>query len=186
MSSTTLIALIVADGAGVTALVLLLLSIRRPDLRIWPPPRVGSVQWILVWGLTIAAFGGIVAVGVLEWNAWGLSAWLRWGGGLPLIAGGNVLAWWGVKMVGVRNATGAMEGGLARDGLYRFTRNPQYLGDLAILAGWSVLAASTPGAVAVIPSILCFLVAPIPEERALLEKFGAEYERYREDVPRFL
>lgn len=44
--------------------MLLLIAIRRPKLRIWPPPGIGSVQWLAVWGLTILAFGGIVAVGL--------------------------------------------------------------------------------------------------------------------------
>lgn len=119
-------------------------------------------------------------------RAWDLPAWLRWGIGAPLIVVGNVLAWWGVATIGVRNATGAMEGDLARTGIYRYSRNPQYVGDIAILAGWVLLAASTQVLLATLPGIACFLLAPIPEERALSEKFGEAYEEYRENVPRFL
>lgn len=179
-------ALLASVVAGLAALLLLGISIRRPDLRIWPPGDVGSLQWLLVWGLTLTVFGGIVAVGVSEWNAWNLPAWLRWGIGAPLVAGGNVLAWWGVATIGIRNATGAMEGELVRTRLYRHTRNPQYLGDIAILVGWVLLAASTEVLLAALPGALCFVLAPIPEERALRKKFGEEYDRYREDVPRFL
>lgn len=175
-----------AVGAGLLGIALVIVSILKPESNVWPPPRVGSIQWIAVWGITITAFASIAVVGLRHWNAWELPGWIRWALGLPLVLSGNVLAWWGVGLMGVGNATGAMEGGLVRAGPYRFSRNPQYLGDLAILAGWVLLSASTSVLIAVIPATACFLLAPVPEERALRKKFGEEYERYREEVPRFL
>lgn len=52
-------------------------------------------------GLTLTAFGGIVAVGVAGSNSWILPPWLRWGMGAPLTVGGNGVAWLGVAAVGV-------------------------------------------------------------------------------------
>jgi protein-S-isoprenylcysteine O-methyltransferase Ste14 len=178
--------LVIAVVAGITAIVLVLLAVVRPELHIWPPGRVGSIQWYLVWGLILVGFTAMIVAGVVHWNQWGWPAWLRWGVGGVLVLAGNGLAWWGVGRIGLRNATGAMEGGLARDGLYRYTRNPQYLGDIAILVGWAVLAASPHVVLAILPGVIAFLLTPLPEERALEEKFGEPYRRYREEVPRFL
>ncbi len=72
-------------------------------------------------------------------------------------------------------------------GLYRFSRNPMYLGFLMILSGWAVGL----GNLAVIGILMVFVwymtVFQIkPEEQALGEKFGADYEAYRESVRRWI
>jgi protein-S-isoprenylcysteine O-methyltransferase Ste14 len=72
-------------------------------------------------------------------------------------------------------------------GVYRFTRNPMYLGMLVGLVGCAVLLANA----------ICFLLLPLfvlymnrfqisPEERALSEHFGAEYATYLQSVRRWL
>lgn len=72
-------------------------------------------------------------------------------------------------------------------GVYRFTRNPMYLGDLVILIGWAVFLSNA----------LSFLLVPAfvlyinrfqigPEEKALSGLFGAEYAAYRSKVHRWL
>ena len=72
-------------------------------------------------------------------------------------------------------------------GIYRFTRNPMYLGMLLVLLAWA----------AVLSNVLAAAVAPLfilymnrfqiaPEERFLREKFGAPYEAYRRAVRRWL
>lgn len=72
-------------------------------------------------------------------------------------------------------------------GLYRYTRNPMYLGVLTFLAGWAVLAA-TPAILAyglgVALAFHLFVVGY--EEPHLRRLFGAEYERYVARVARWL
>ncbi len=76
---------------------------------------------------------------------------------------------------------------LVATGLYRYVRNPIYLGVLTILIGhffwfktiWML-------AYAVIVFLLCHLFVMVYEERALTEKFGATYENYRKSVPRWI
>jgi protein-S-isoprenylcysteine O-methyltransferase Ste14 len=71
-------------------------------------------------------------------------------------------------------------------GVYRWTRNPMYLGLLLILAAWAAwLGSLAPvGVIAVWMWIMTRLQIE-PEERALLERFGGEYAQYRDSVRRW-
>jgi protein-S-isoprenylcysteine O-methyltransferase Ste14 len=76
---------------------------------------------------------------------------------------------------------------IVRSGVYRFTRNPMYLGMLVVLLAWMALL-SNVGTI-VIPALFALYVTRwqiVPEERALAEKFGAEYEVYCKSVRRWL
>lgn len=72
-------------------------------------------------------------------------------------------------------------------GIYRFTRNPMYLGLATILFGWAVYLAAP---LAFIGPVLFALYITrfqiIPEERALAAKFGPAYAAYRQRVRRWL
>jgi len=77
--------------------------------------------------------------------------------------------------------------GLVTKGLYKYTRNPMYVGLLIILTGYAIwLGSLTP-----------FLVLPLfywvitemqikPEERVLIKKFGQDYQAYKNSVRRWL
>lgn len=76
---------------------------------------------------------------------------------------------------------------LIRNGPYRFTRNPMYLGlTTAYLGLAAVLNAAWP--IVLLPLVLAVLVRLVVarEERYLGEAFGDEYAEYRRRVPRFL
>ncbi|MDR2871731.1 MAG: isoprenylcysteine carboxylmethyltransferase family protein [Xanthomonadaceae bacterium] len=72
-------------------------------------------------------------------------------------------------------------------GIYRVSRNPIYLGALALLTALA-LYLSHPLALAVLPVFVLYITRfqIIPEERILLEKFGDEYARYLRTVRRWL
>ena len=76
---------------------------------------------------------------------------------------------------------------LVTTGLYRFTRNPMYLGMLLVLLGlafaWQNIAAFS-GALLYAISITVFQI--IPEERVLEENFGNAFAAYREQTRRWL
>ncbi|MCA9212462.1 MAG: DUF1295 domain-containing protein [Planctomycetales bacterium] len=122
-------------------LAILAYSIVRPSKRIWPPPAQQTWQYYFVWLLTLLSFGGFIVVGLLDWNSLGWAAIVRWPIGVLLIVGGNVLAWVGVRQLSLKTTSGS-KGPLVTDGLYRYSRNPQYLEDIAIVGGWAVLSAS--------------------------------------------
>ncbi|GAB3287076.1 methyltransferase family protein [Pseudidiomarina andamanensis] len=75
---------------------------------------------------------------------------------------------------------------LVASGIYRFTRNPMYLGFLLALAGWGVWLASLPALLWLVVYILFInRYQIIPEERILEEKFGDEFIFYRKKVRRW-
>jgi len=72
-------------------------------------------------------------------------------------------------------------------GLYRFSRNPMYVGFLTILSGWAI-GIGNIGALGIILVFIWYMtVFQIkPEEQALKDKFGADYEAYCEKVRRWI
>ena len=72
-------------------------------------------------------------------------------------------------------------------GLYRFSRNPMYLGLLLVYAGVAVLNWQLWALLLVWLPFLAVDRVYIPrEERQMLEIFGAQYEAYRQQVRRWL
>jgi protein-S-isoprenylcysteine O-methyltransferase Ste14 len=76
---------------------------------------------------------------------------------------------------------------LVTTGIYRYTRNPMYLGLTLLLLGWAVYL-SAPWAVLGPAAFVLFITRfqIIPEERILEAKFGAAYTGYRQQVGRWL
>lgn len=76
---------------------------------------------------------------------------------------------------------------LVANGIYRFTRNPMYLGMLLVLGGWGVFLANAV-AVLWLPAFVSYMnwFQIRPEERALTERFGDEYLVYCRSVRRWL
>ena len=76
---------------------------------------------------------------------------------------------------------------LISSGVYRFTRNPMYLGLATLLLAWAMWlgnAAALAGLAVFVWYMNRFQIAP--EERALEARFGAEYSRYRSRVRRWI
>lgn len=76
---------------------------------------------------------------------------------------------------------------LVTGGIYRWTRNPMYLGMAALLLAWGLWLANA-GALAVISAFVAYLnrFQIAPEERALEARFGADFAAYRARVRRWL
>lgn len=163
---------------------MLVYSILRPSRRIWPPPAQKTWQDYVVWLLTILSFGGFVLVGILDWNSLGWPGVVRWIIGAPLIVLGNVLAWLGVHQLSLKTTSGHA-GPLVTDGLYRYSRNPQYIGDIVIIAGWAILSASQWAMPLCLGGILAFVLTPFAEEPWLEKLHGDAYRAYCEQVGRF-
>jgi protein-S-isoprenylcysteine O-methyltransferase Ste14 len=72
-------------------------------------------------------------------------------------------------------------------GLYRYTRNPMYLGVLTVVLGWTVLfRAASLLLYALSAATWIHLFVVFYEERHLQREFGREYELYRARVGRWL
>ena len=71
--------------------------------------------------------------------------------------------------------------------IYRFTRNPMYLGLLLMLLAWAAYLAH-PLACAVVPLFVPYMnrFQILPEERALRAKFGKAFADYAKSVRRWM
>lgn len=76
---------------------------------------------------------------------------------------------------------------LVESGLYRFTRNPMYLGLALLLTAWCLWLGNV-AAFVVLPLFVAFIsrFQIAPEERLLAARFGAGYAAYRARVRRWL
>lgn len=134
----------------------------------------------------------LAAMGLLRLFAPGvmlIEAPAAWIGAAPLLAGLALLLGGSgrFRRLGTNIKTFNEPGVLVTDGLFRWTRNPMYLGFLLSLLGVAILLGA---ATAFGPVLLFFLVANgwyIPfEERAMTAKFGAAYEAYVRTTPRWI
>ena len=76
---------------------------------------------------------------------------------------------------------------LVTSGPYRWSRNPMYIGVLTILLGWCVLWDSrTLLNYTLIVAALVWLRVLVAEEPWAARNFGAEWEAYRSQVPRWI
>lgn len=76
---------------------------------------------------------------------------------------------------------------LVCDGIFRWTRNPMYLGMVMLLGGWALYLAngvSFLGPVVLFAWLTRFQI--LPEERALRDKFPGAFDNYARRVGRWL
>ena len=71
---------------------------------------------------------------------------------------------------------------LIRTGPYRFVRNPMYTGILVAFLGAVIAIGELPAFFALAIGIISIWVKIKAEEELLLEKFGEEYTRYKQEV----
>ncbi|NER62664.1 isoprenylcysteine carboxylmethyltransferase family protein [Pseudomonas sp. MAFF212427] len=76
---------------------------------------------------------------------------------------------------------------LVRSGVYRYTRNPMYLGFATVLVAWAILLAWPPALLGVLGFVVYMNLFQIgPEERALARRFGGEFAQYCNGVRRWV
>lgn len=140
------------------------------ELKI-PPPVVAIAVGAVMWGVSRFGIGALPGGGSI-----GVAAIVALAG-LGIALSGNV-AFHRAKTT-VNPFKPETASSLVTSGIYRFTRNPMYLGMLVALAGWAVFLANLLSAVALALFPLYITRFQIkPEERALLALFGASYTAY--------
>lgn len=110
--------------------------------------------------------------------------------GFLLIVCGESLRFWGVSIAGSETRTTGKVGGtyLITNGPFAYVRNPLYVGNMLMYAGVGVMSmALFPWLlfVAVLLFYLQYYVIVTQEEEYLAERFGTEYEDYKNSVGRF-
>lgn len=112
------------------------------------------------------------------------------GGAMLLLAGASIYGWclWDFATAGGGTpAPVDPPRKLVVRGLYRYTRNPMYLGVLGVVAGWAALFGSPALAIYGLGMAACFhLFVVLYEEPHLRRTFGSEYEQYCSGVGRWL
>ncbi len=109
------------------------------------------------------------------------------GVGGALVAGGAGLCVAGMgRFAGPGQISGTDTGALVTGGVYRYTRNPQYVGYVGFLAGIGLArrSAAVLGLASAAALVFRFWV-PV-EERNLEREFAENYCRYHKQVPRWL
>jgi len=150
-----------------------------PGVRIMPP---------LVFLLNLLA--GVILHWAAPWPVPGLSLTLGLAAGLLLAGAGIAFMMWGHTLftrLGVNVKTIRPASMLVATGAYAWSRNPMYVGFLAILAGLGLAAGSVWMVLTVLPMAFYLGLYVIPREEAYLaRRFGVEYETYRRAVRRWL
>ncbi|HRD74802.1 MAG TPA: methyltransferase [Hyphomicrobiaceae bacterium] len=169
---------------GAALIALLLATLARPALRIWPPPGPGTAQsyvfWILFRSLNILCF----AVAVMNREAYlGLPLWLRVVAFAVLVVSVATFIY-AFKMLGRDNSYGASEG-LVTGGIYQWTRNPQNAMLIVVYGALAIAADNGPTYVLCLAMMLVYTLMVLLEEPWLEFHYGDAYRRYCESVPRF-
>ncbi len=162
-----------------------LYSIAYPTKRIWPPPKKWAWQYIATWLLFYTTVTLDVILAYLTWDTWSILPEIRLFIGIPVSIIGGMLVSWGIFTLGVTNTYGSRNG-FINNGPYQFTRNPQYLGDIILFIGLSLVANSLYVAIPLLLLAITFLITPLSEESWLYEQYGNEYGKYKSGTSRFL
>jgi protein-S-isoprenylcysteine O-methyltransferase Ste14 len=112
----------------------------------------------------------------------------RWAGFVLFVVGG-ILRLWPVFVLG-RRFSGLVaiqpNHALVTKGIYRYVRNPSYVGLLMSSFGWALVFRAVVSILITALMLIPLLARIRSEERLLAGHFGAEYERYRARTWRLL
>lgn len=165
----------------------------RPDLKTLD--RTLAMRWLelnvpplLVWFIFAGAMFGVARLAPsLTFKVTGAFVYA-----LALAVLGSAVAVAGVvafrrARTTVNPLTPSAAGKVVSDGIYRFSRNPMYLGFLLMLAAWAAHLSNAAAAL-LLPAFVAYmtLFQIKPEERALTAKFGPQFSQYMSRVRRWI
>lgn len=150
-------------------------------------PRVYLIPPII---FLLCLIGGIIATGVYGGTI-SLIPWpIRIASGVVVIVAGIAFMMWGhgrFKQLGVAVKTFKPATRLVTDGAHGHSRNPMYVGFVAILAGLSLSAGSIPMLLSAVVMFLYLDRYVIAREESYLRRaFGEDYKTYCGRVRRWL
>ena len=164
---------------------LVLWSIFFSSKRIWPPPSKQSWQYKIYWYLFYIGILLDVILTFQEFNIWIIPNEIRYFIGIPLVLIGTSILGFGIYILGIKNTYGLKNGFIDKTP-YKFTRNPQYLGDIILIIGLILFINSLNLTVLFLLTIIIFIIMPFSEEIWLEEKYGNEYIKYKNKTSRFI
>ncbi|MHA2131790.1 MAG: methyltransferase family protein [Promethearchaeota archaeon] len=185
MNIITLIIYIITVITNILIIGGITLTIVKPKYRLWPPPNKNSWEFWCVWILSIISYLGIIVLSILDWDNFVISHWSRYPIGLIFIIMGLIIAIWGIKTLSIHSSLG-LKGTLVTRGIYKYSRNPQYLGDILIFIGIIIISNSLLTLITGFLGILWNFLTPFTEEPWLKKQFQEVYDEYCKKVRRFL
>ncbi len=160
-------------------------SIIFPLKRVWPPPLKNSWQYKIYWGIFYIMMILDFILTIQEFNSWIVPYKIRYFIGLPLILIGFSIMIFAVYTLGIKNTYG-LENGFIEKGVYKYTRNPQYLGDIILFLGLTLFVNSLNLTILFLLTIIIFIFMPFSEEIWLEERYKDRYIEYKNRTSRFL
>ena len=161
-------------------------ALHRARAEIAATDRISRTTFLAAY----AAFTGhcIVVFAAAAFRAWPMPLLLSAGLaiGIPIFLAGALINIAGRRQFhSFRLMWGLDNNRLVTGGIYAWTRNPQTVGWLLMYIGMGLLGRSW-AALALAAVFLLALIVWIPvEEHVLQTRFGEQYARYRQSVPRF-
>jgi protein-S-isoprenylcysteine O-methyltransferase Ste14 len=110
----------------------------------------------------------------------------RWGIGMLVVSAGFVIAFGTMFWFGMRRAFGVQVDQLVKSGLYRISRNPQIVGGFLLVLGSCLIWLSWYNLGWILLYTVIAHMMVVTEEEHLGRVFGAEYDDYCQEVPRYL
>lgn len=162
----------------------LFISLFRPNHRLWPPPKKGSWQFWYIHFLTESSMGCFLIIGLIDYDSFLITNWLRPISSFFLIIPGLIIFLWAISTLRIETSLG-IKGKLTTKGPYRYSRNPQYLGIIILLLGGMIFFNSVFAYITGFIGIFLFFFTSFVEESWLKEKYKEEYQKYCKKVPRF-
>jgi protein-S-isoprenylcysteine O-methyltransferase Ste14 len=157
-----------------------MLKVRGPNIRV-PPAIFGAGFLIGLW-----LEGAVARIPLMRGDAWLSPAQLGW----TIAVVGFVISLWGI--VTFRRAHTTMfpfepATRVVREGPYRFTRNPMYVGGTLTYIGIAI-AMNVAWPLLLLPLVLwaLFVLVIRAEEHYLADAFGEDYASYRKRVRRWI
>ena len=186
MSETTQILFAVTFILELIYVALFVLTIQLPGFRFWPPPKARSWQFFFSWLVASLVMVSFLFIGLLDFDSFVLPPLRqRLPFAITIFVIGSLIGGWAFFTFGLKNTIG-VDDKLITGGPYRFTRNPQYIGDSLNIIGYMVLTNSWMVWITGVLGVILNLLAPYTEEPWLEKRYGEQYREYRRRVPRFI
>ncbi len=141
-------------------LIALVLTLCLKNVQVWPPPSKRSWQFWFTW---------ISVLGILDQGTLGLNHYPRF-----IIAGILILISVPIGLSAIHQLsfkqTLGLGGKFITTGIYRYTRNPQYVTHILLIAAVVLVANSALALQVGITYALWFMLAPFSEETWLIKQ----------------
>ena len=185
LSAASEIAFYLALIALFYLLSLMVLSLLSQRTQFWPPPGRDSWQYKTLW---VAIRLLVLCIGVVihfDHSSLHIDTIFRFYVALPIFIVSFTLGSVAALQLGWKNTHGIADGFIEK-GVYRYSRNPQYVFYATSFLSLSIVVASMKVAILLVTMAVWYLIAPFPEEKWLEKEYGERYIAYKSRVSRYI